>query len=210
MTKFVSVIGNGESRRGFDISPLKHSTTIVGCNALFRDYNLEYVVCCDKHMCQEAANTVGKNTTIYTRSNWYKNFAYWPNVKCVPDLPYEGKERADEPFHWGTGPYAGLVATMFKPKAIFMIGFDLYGLPNKGVNNVYKNTTGYDYIKSAVDPSYWIHQFNKLFEHTDCRWIVVNSKDWKMPESWAKNKNVFQESYEGLAKWCNKQLTNSK
>ena len=95
MTKFVSVIGNGESRRGFDISPLKHSTTIVGCNALFRDYNLEYVVCCDKHMCQEAANTVGKNTTIYTRDKWYQSFAYWPNVKCLPNLPYEGKERAD-------------------------------------------------------------------------------------------------------------------
>ena len=44
MTKFVSVIGNGESRRGFDITPLKSVTTMVGCNALFRDHNLEYVV----------------------------------------------------------------------------------------------------------------------------------------------------------------------
>ena len=76
MTKFVSVIGNGESRRGFDITPLKGITTMVGCNAIFRDHNLDYVVACDRHMCQEAVNTVGKNTTIYTRENWYKQFAF--------------------------------------------------------------------------------------------------------------------------------------
>ena len=92
MTKYVSVIGNGESRRGFDITPLKNVTTMVGCNALFRDHNLEYVVCADRHMCQEAANTCGKNTTIFTRENWYKQFAFWPNVKRVPDLPYEGQK----------------------------------------------------------------------------------------------------------------------
>ena len=48
MTKYVSVIGNGESRRGFDITPLKSITTMVGCNAIFRDHNLEYVVCADR------------------------------------------------------------------------------------------------------------------------------------------------------------------
>ena len=95
----IFVIGNGESRRGFDITPLKNLTTVVGCNAIFRDHNLEYVVCCDRHMCQEAANTVGKNTTVYTREDWYKQFAFWPNVKKVPDLPYEGDKRQDNPFH---------------------------------------------------------------------------------------------------------------
>ena len=64
MTKFVSIIGNGESRRGFDITPLKQFTTVVGCNAIFRDHNLEYIVACDRHMCQEAANTCGKVTVI--------------------------------------------------------------------------------------------------------------------------------------------------
>ena len=96
MTKFVSVIGNGESRFGFDLTPLKRFSTVIGCNALYRDYMLEYVVCCDRHMCQEAANTCGKGTTIYTRDKWYKQFAMWPNVKCLPPLPYEGTERKDQ------------------------------------------------------------------------------------------------------------------
>ena len=64
MTKFVSIIGNGESRLGFDLTPLKSFSTVVGCNAQFRDYNFDYFVCADRHMCQEAVNAVGKNTTI--------------------------------------------------------------------------------------------------------------------------------------------------
>jgi hypothetical protein len=102
----------------------------------------------------------------------------------------------------------------FKPKAIFLIGMDLYGLGKENkpsnVNNIYKGSTGYTYIKRPVDPRYWIYQFDKLFEHSDCRWIVVNNSEWQMPEEWKVHKNVFQESYEGLATWVNKQLTNSK
>tara|TARA_S200002703_G_scaffold91863_1_gene79362 strand:- start:254 stop:895 length:642 start_codon:yes stop_codon:yes gene_type:complete len=213
MTKFVSIIGNGESRLGFDLTPLKNFSTVVGCNAQFRDYNFDYFVCADRHMCQEAVNTVGKNTVVYTRDKWHKQFAMWPNVKPLPSLPYEGDKRQDEPFHWGTGPFAGVVATSFKPKAVFMIGFDLYPLPGadqKKDNNIYRNTKGYTYIKKPVDPRYWIHQFGKLFEHSDCRWIVVNRPDWKMPADWSKHKNVFAETYEGMAKYIEKQLTKSK
>ena len=211
MTKFVTIIGNGKSRLGFDITPMKKFSTVIGCNAQFRDYNFDYFVCADKHMCQEAVNTVGKNTNIYTRDRWHKEFAMWPNVKKLPDLPYNGDKRQDEPFHWGTGPYAGVLAGTFKPKAIFMIGFDLWQLPGqKEDNNIYRNSKGYEYIKRPVDPSYWIHQFAKLFEHIDSRWIVVNRPDWKMPDEWSKNKNVFQESYDGMAKFIDKQLTKSK
>ena len=59
------------------------------------------------------------------------------------------------------------------------------------VNNIYKGSTGYTYIKRPVDPRYWIYQFNKLFEHSDCRWIVVNNSEWQMPEEWKVHKNVF-------------------
>ena len=211
MTKYVSIIGNGESRRGFDISPLKDFSTVVGCNALHRDYMLEYLICCDKHMCQEAANTCGKKTTILTRDRWVKQFQFWSNVKKLPELPYAGDQRKDEPFHWGTGPYAGVVALTFKPKAIFMIGFDLYDRDKK-INNMYTGTHGYTYITRPVDPSYWVYQFHKLMgiSDPDIKWIVVNHEDWKMPKEWKQHANVFQESYEGMAKFINKQLTKSK
>ena len=77
-------------------------------------------------------------------------------------------------------------------------------------SNIYRNTKGYTYIKRPVDPSYWIYQFGKLFEYHSFRWIIVNQKDWKMPTEWSKHNNVFQESYEGMAKFIQKQLTKSK
>jgi hypothetical protein len=210
MTRFVTIVGNGESRRGFDLIPVKQFSTVIGCNAQFRDYVFDYFVCCDKHMCQEAANSVGKNTTIYTRSNWVSQFAMWPNVKTLPALPYEGEERPDDPWHWGTGPHAGNVALSFKPKAVFMIGFDLYSVDGKNVNNIYKDTIGYTYIKRPVDPRYWIYQFAKLFEYSKCRWIIVNHEGWKMPDEWKKYNNVFAETYEGMASYINKQLDQQK
>lgn len=212
MTKYVSIIGNGESRRGFDISPLKLFSTVIGCNAIYRDYVTEYLVCCDRHMCQQAVNATGKGTTIFTRENWAAQFANWPNVRKLPDLPYSGDKRQDEPFHWGTGPYAGVLGLTFKPKAIFMLGFDLFPIQEGKVNNIYHNSTGYQYIKRPVDPSYWIYQFHKLMGYSDpdVRWIVVNNDGWEMPKEWKQHPNVFQETYDGMAKFINKQLTKSK
>ena len=209
MTKYVSLIGNGESRRGFDLSPLKLFSTVIGCNAIYRDYVTEYLCCADRHMCQQAVNAVGKGTTIYTRDKWADQFAHWPNVKKFPDLPYSGEKRQDEPFHWGTGPYAGVLGLTFKPKAIFMLGFDLHPLEKDKINNLYTGSEGYTYIKRPVDPSYWIYQFHKLMGYSDpdTRWIVVNHDRWEMPKEWSQHGNVFQETYEGMAKFINKQLT---
>jgi hypothetical protein len=212
MTKYVSIIGNGESRRGFDISPLKLFSTVIGCNALYRDFVTEYLICVDKPMCQQAVNAVGKGTTIYTRDRWADQFAMWPNVKKLPDLPYAGDQRKDEPFHWGAGPYAGVVGLKYKPKAIFMLGFDLHPIEKDKVNNMYHGSQGYTYIKRPVDPSYWIYQFHKLMGYSDpdTRWIVVNHDRWEMPKEWSQHGNVFQETYDGMAKFINKQLTKSK
>jgi hypothetical protein len=91
-----------------------------------------------------------------------------------------------------------------------MVGFDLVPLEKGIVNNIYKDSKGYEYIKRPVDPSYWIHQFKKLFALDNCRWIIVNTASWTMPPEWAEHKNVFSETYEGMAKFIDKQLTESK
>ena len=39
---------------------------------------------------------------------------------------------------------------------------------------------------------------------------IVNREDWKMPNEWSGYKNVFKETYEGMAKFVQKQLTKSK
>lgn len=172
------VIGNGESRIGLNLS--KNKNVKIGCNAIQRDFIVEHLVCVDRRMVKEAidANYQGN---IYTRSDWANNYK---NVDTVPALPYKGKDRWDEPFQWGSGPYAVLLGALLSTN-VEMIGFDLYS-NTTNVNNVYKSTKGYDdYSKKAVDPRYWIHQIGKVFEcFPDTRFTVYNNKHWKMPKTW--------------------------
>ena len=93
-----------------------------------------------------------------------------------------------------------------------MLGFDLHPLEKGKINNIYTGSEGYTYIKRPVDPSYWIYQFHKLMEYSDpdTRWIVVNHDGWEMPKEWSQHSNVFQETYDGMAKFINKQLTKNK
>ena len=115
-------IGNGESRETIDIDKLYGLK--VGCNAIHRDYYIDYLVCVDRRMMQEALNA-GANkqgTLVYTRPEWFHKFRT-KRVRQVPELPYAGSERWDEPFQWGSGPYAVLLAAK-QEKIVKMIGFD--------------------------------------------------------------------------------------
>ena len=102
------VIGNGESRKSLDISTLKLPT--VGCNAIFRDMKVDHLVCVDRRMIREALEHKNVSESIvYTRQDWCQEFGVFP----VPDLPYKGELRQDDPWHWGTGQYALLVAVKY-------------------------------------------------------------------------------------------------
>ena len=74
---------------------------------------------------------------MYTRANQYALSRYQTNIQIVPDLPYVGDQRPDDPIHWGAGPYAVLLAAKMTTDDIHLLGFDLYSV-DKHVNNVYK------------------------------------------------------------------------
>ena len=46
------VFGNGESRTSVNIDKLEG--TKVGCNAIYRDYTMDHLICVDRRMVQEA------------------------------------------------------------------------------------------------------------------------------------------------------------
>lgn len=185
------IIGNGESRLGVDISQCQG--VIVGCNAIHRDFAVDHLVCVDRRMVKDAQsnNFSGK---IYTRKDWVGQF---DGVEIVPDLPYHGSQRWDEPFQWGSGPYAVLLGCLLS-EDIHMLGFDLHS-KTKTVNNIYKGTNGYDAEnKHAVDPRYWIHQIGKLIHIFPYKhFTIYNDNDWTLPESW-KMPNVSVDNTSNL------------
>lgn len=182
------VIGNGESRSGIDLSQFYSHYTLFGCNAVHRDFNVDHLVCCDKRMVAEAIENPNV-TNIYTRERYYHDFRKLQKKKQVhllPTLPYSGSERSDNPIHWGSGPYAVLLAATMHDH-VSLLGFDLYSKNNK-VNNCYKGTQNYSHKDSAaVDPSYWIYQIKKIFDSFPNKQFLVYNKDWTVPMEWTQS-----------------------
>ena len=179
------VFGNGESRQSIDIEKLDGLK--VGCNAIMRDYKMDYLICVDRRMVKEAINRqYNEHCLVYTRPDWHPQFKDAKRIRILPDLPYVGSDRWDEPFQWGSGPYALLVAAKFeKERDIKMLGFDLYSNTDT-VNNIYKDTPNYDpAIKRPVDPPYWIHQIGMVFEcFPKITFTIYQEPGWQLPQAW--------------------------
>jgi len=176
-------IGNGESRAGIDLKKIS-SDLIIGCNAIIRDDRVDHLICVDRRMVREALEHPNCPENVYTRPDWIKEFKTHPCVKLLPNLPYSGDQRADDPFHWGSGPYAVLLAATMSD-TVTMIGFDLWSKDQR-INNMYKGTKNYNIeTHRAIDPKYWIHQISKVFQHyQDKYFIVYNEEHWLIPENW--------------------------
>jgi hypothetical protein len=193
----VLVIGNGESRKTINLNDVD-SEIKVGCNALFRDFTVEHLVCCDRRMVREALEQ-NFSKSIHTRDDWLDIFKKYPQVFGVPKIPYLGQLRSDQPFHWGSGSYAVLLGANLG-NTVSLLGFDLWG-NNNLINNVYKGTDNYlPADKPSVDPNYWIHQISMVFKHfPDKYFIVYNTDSWIMPDRW-KMVNVEFKNIDFLTK----------
>lgn len=193
----ILVIGNGESRKSVAIDMI--SSKKVGCNAIYRDYNVDHLICVDKRMLKEALdNGVNHHSLVYTRNDLFERFQT-KRLREVPRLPYAGFERPDLPKHWGSGPYAVLLgAQKTSTDQVAILGFDLFGINGK-INNIYKDTPNYSVSeKSAVNPNYWIYQISKVFEnYPKIQFTLYQPLDWVMPKSWKKT-NVKVDSISNI------------
>lgn len=183
MKKKCLVLGNGESRKLVNL--IKSDFSFIGCNAIYRDMSVDHLVCVDRRMVNEVINNrVNTTTKIYTRKDWLHFYYHNENIFEVPELPYNGTERWDEPFQWGSGPYAVLLGAL-EFDEVHLIGYDLYS-KTKLVNNIYKDTSNYDSSdKHSVDPRYWIHQISMVFQHfPKVTFKVYQEEEWNIPETW--------------------------
>ncbi len=171
------VIGNGESRKGIDLDKLPGIK--IGCNSIYKEMFVDHLVCVDRRPFLDSCAARMEDMAVWTRADYIKS----EHANPLP-VPPQGGQRADNAIHWGSGPYAVLLATLFSNN-ISLIGFDLYS-SNGLVNNIYKDTSNYSAGTSiAVDPKYWIYQISRVFmENTDKYFQVYNKPDWQIPESW--------------------------
>lgn len=78
-TNKVFVLGNGESRKGIDLDALKQKGPVYGCNALYRDWAPDALVCVDGGMMHE----------VYESGYASKNKCYFRSWSRLPGEMYE-------------------------------------------------------------------------------------------------------------------------
>jgi hypothetical protein len=134
------VLGNGTSRNAISLENLKELGKVYGCNALYREFDPDYLVAVDAKMILE----IDKNKYQMRNPNVWTN----PNkaFKRIEGLNYFKPSKG-----WSSGPTALFLASQHNHSAIFILGFDYKGLENgKRVNNVYAGTLNYKKTTDAA------------------------------------------------------------
>lgn len=131
------VVGNGRSRLDIDLKILKEYGKIYGCNALYREFDTDYLIAVDPKMIVEIEKT-GYQLSHEVWTN--------PNAKYKT---FNGFKYFNPPLGWSSGPTALHMASSHKPTEVFIVGFDYTGIDGK-VNNVYADTENY---RKSSDPA---------------------------------------------------------
>jgi hypothetical protein len=181
LTDPVFLIGNGNSRQGFDLERLRSIGTIIGCNALYREFTPDLLIAIDAKMLKELKGAgYGEENLVIMPRNRTQN---------VPKSRTWKTERFNT-----SGCFAmKLISQLMKPKTCYMIGMDGYpgnvydGTQNYAANTLqnFKGVNGY-YLKV-------------LKEKGETMFVNVNNVD-KWPEEAHKTGRYTSITYEEFEK----------
>lgn len=165
ITDTVFFIGNGSSREGFDLNTLVGRGTIIGCNALYRDFNPDILVCQDAKMARELYDNKYAGLVLSGRGT---------GVKLHKMITWRtGDARTSGVF--------GLkfISTIMKPIRCYVLGMDGYA------GNVYEGTRNYA-ISKPIKPHKVAAQYagaigNMQVYNVNVRdtWQVVDRPNYK-------------------------------
>lgn len=123
-TEVVFLIGNGTSRENFDLNRLRGFGTIIGCNALYRDFYPDILISVDTKMVLEIKE-----------SDFPKERLLMPHKRSVviPGAKYWKTHSFNT-----SGSFAlQFIGKVLKPKRCYMLGMDAY------IGNVYSMSNNY-------------------------------------------------------------------
>jgi hypothetical protein len=157
------IIGNGPSRKGFDLNLLKPTGQVYGCNALYRDFIPDYLFSVDTKMTQE----------ISENHVWEKCICYAPGLEVnrlkglnlIPNNP-----------HYTSGNQAIWTATVHGHKKLYLIGFDFREFGKDQLNNIYQDSRNYGPRNSDTIFAEWLTQFRKMIKQRPyCHFTIVHN-----------------------------------
>lgn len=125
LTEPVFLIGNGKSREKFDLERLRPIGTIIGCNALYRDFTPDILVAIDAKMLKE----------VYESKYCEENTCIIPKNRTVKVPPAEHYKT--EKFNTSGCFAMKIISGSMKPEKCYMLGMDAFP------GNMYDHTQNY-------------------------------------------------------------------
>tara|TARA_Y100001937_G_scaffold16899_1_gene23299 strand:+ start:843 stop:1562 length:720 start_codon:yes stop_codon:yes gene_type:complete len=142
-------IGNGPSRKGFDLNRLKPHGQTYGCNALYRDFMPDFIFSVDAKMsAQMCLDKVGRKTIHYAPSIEVNRRHAKGMIHLIPNNP-----------HWISGNQAFWTAGVHGHKNIYLIGYDFREYGKGQLNNIYQDSLNYGERNSDTVFDGWLKQF---------------------------------------------------
>jgi len=157
LTDPVFLIGNGKSRENFDLERLRKVGTIIGCNAIYREFTPDLLIAIDAKMLREIKDANYKGNVLMPRSR----------AVAIPHALKWKTERYNT-----SGCFAmKLISQVMEPTKCYMLGMDGY------TGNIYDGTKNY-----AVNTVKSFNSINKnyllaLEDLGETIFINVNEKD---------------------------------
>lgn len=152
------ILGNGLSRNRLNHHNLLPLGTVYGCNAIYREFEPDFLVAVDVKMVNEIISSgYHRSHQVWTNPN--KGVTTKHNINFFN--PHKG---------WSSGPTALNLAVERGHKDVYIFGFDYQGLQGK-FNNIYADT--YNYKKSTDVATYfgnWLSQTERIIRE----WAKVN------------------------------------
>ena len=148
------VIGNGPSRKNFDLNRLKDTGQTYGCNALYRDFMPDFIFSVDTKMTmQMVEDEVGLKTIHYAPSLEVNRKQSKGMLHLIPKNP-----------HWISGNAAFWTAGVHGHTNIFLLGFDFREYGKGELNNIYQDTVCYGERHGDQIFEGWLKQFRDMLK----------------------------------------------
>jgi len=197
VTSQAVVIGNGESRLGFDLKHIaRHQGGLLaadklqsyGCNALYRDFTPDFLVATGDGIISEIAQSgYTAEHIVYTNAQYV--LKYPSNFYIVPQNPT-----------FDAGALAVYMACFDGHDKIFLLGYDSYH--GEGImNNVYKDSPGYLASTVVEDKSvFWAKTMASVMRtYSNVDFVrVMPTADYWIPDELARIPNLRQIDFRGF------------
>jgi hypothetical protein len=149
-------IGNGPSRKNFELNKLQATGQTYGCNALYRDFIPDYIFSIDSPITLTMVNDkVYEKCIHYTPSLEVNRYPKGgpSHLHLIPNNP-----------HWICGNQAIWTAGVHGHKNIYLLGYDFREFGKDQLNNIYQDTENYGERHSDTVFNGWLKQFRDMLK----------------------------------------------